>query len=97
MDKTVTLQILGRKFTFKTESQLPDANQVVAYFEESLQRVTDQFSEKEVRIDNETILVLTGLNIASENHILQKNYQDLLKRMTEKSAVVLNALEKAIS
>ena len=96
MDKTVTLQILGRKFTFQTESGMPDANQVVAYFEEAVKKVNSQFEGKQVKVDKETLLVLTGLNIASENYKLQKKYQHVLDRMTEKSAVVLSELEKAI-
>ena len=97
MDNTVTLQILGRKFTFQTESHMPDAKRVVAYYEESVRKVQDQFLDKKAAVDKETILVLTGLNIASENHLLQTKCQNLLDRMTEKSAVVLNELEKAIS
>ena len=96
MDKTVTLQIFGRKFTFQTESGMPDAENVAAHFEDAVQNVQSQFDGKPVNVDKETILVLTGLNIASEHFKLEKQYQRLLKRMTEKSAVVLSELEKAI-
>ena len=97
MDKTVTLQIIGRKFTFKTETGMPDVKKVVAHYEDAVKKVQTQFAEKQVNVDKETILVLTGLNIASENYKLQKKYQYVLDRMTEKSAVVLSELEKAIS
>lgn len=97
MDKTVTLQILGRKFTFQTESGMPDAKQVVAHFEDAVKKVQSLFVQKQVSVDKETILVLTGLNIASENYRLQKQYQHIVDRVTEKSAVVLSELEKAIT
>jgi cell division protein ZapA (FtsZ GTPase activity inhibitor) len=97
LDNTVTLQILGRKFTFQTESGMPDAEQVVAHFEDAVNKVNSQFEGKQVNVDKETLLVLTGLNIASEHYKLQKKYQHVLDRMTEKSAVVLSELEKAIS
>lgn len=96
MDKTVTLQILGRKFTFQTESGMPDAKLVVAHFEDAVKKVNSQFEGKQVKVDKETLLVLTGLNIASEHYKLQKKYQHVLDRMTEKSAVVLSELEKAM-
>jgi cell division protein ZapA (FtsZ GTPase activity inhibitor) len=96
LDKTVTLQILGRKFTFQTESGMPDAKQVVAHFENAVKKVNSQFEGKQVKVDKETLLVLTGLNIASENYKLQKKYQRVLDKMTEKSAVVLSELEKAM-
>jgi cell division protein ZapA (FtsZ GTPase activity inhibitor) len=97
LDNTVTLQILGRKFTFQTESSTPDAERIVAHFEDAVKKVQSQFADKQVNIDKETILVLTGLNIASEKHILQKKYQYAIDQMTEKSAVVLDQLEKAIA
>lgn len=97
MDNTVTLQILGRKFTFQTGSGIPDAQQVVAHFEDAVKKVQSQFADKQVSVDKETILVLTGLNIASEQYKIHQEYRDALERMTEKSAVVLSELEKAIS
>jgi cell division protein ZapA (FtsZ GTPase activity inhibitor) len=96
LDNTITLQILGRKFTFQTESGMPDAKQVVAHFEDAVKKVNSQFEGKQVKVDKETLLVLTGLNIASENYKLQKKYQHVLDKMTEKSAVVLSELEKAM-
>lgn len=97
MEQTVTLQIFGRKFTFQTESGVPDAKKVAAHFQNAVQKVQSQFDGKPVKVDRETILVLTGLNIASEHFKLEAQYQHFSKRMTEKSAVVLNELEKAIS
>lgn len=97
MEETITLQILGRKFTFQTESAVPDAKTVAARFEDAVNKVQAQFDEKLVNIDKETILILTGLNIASEHYKLEQNYRHLFNRMTEKSAVVLSELEKAMA
>jgi cell division protein ZapA (FtsZ GTPase activity inhibitor) len=97
LEKTVTLQILGRKFTFQTESGVPDAKEVAEHFKTAVRRVQSQFEGKPSFVDNETILVLTGLNIASEHFKIEKQYQLIFDRMAEKSAVVLSELEKAIS
>jgi cell division protein ZapA (FtsZ GTPase activity inhibitor) len=97
LEQTITLQIFGRKFTFQTESGLPDAQKVAARFEEAVQKVQSQFDGKPVNVDRETILVLTGLNIASEHFKREEHFNQILARMTKKSAVVLNELEKAIS
>ena len=96
MEQKVTLQILGRQFTFQTESGVPDAKKVAAHFEAAVQRVQSQFEGKPVKVDKETILILTGLNIASEHFKLEERYHHLIDRMTETSAVVLNELDKAI-
>lgn len=97
MEQTITLHILGRKYTFQTEAGIPDAKKVAAHFEEAVKKVQDQFDGKPVTVDKETILVLTGLNIASEQFKLEDRFQRLMHRMTEKSAVVLSELEKATS
>jgi cell division protein ZapA (FtsZ GTPase activity inhibitor) len=96
LEHTVTLQIFGRKFTFQTESGMPDAKKVAERFEDAVEKVQSQFDGKRVNVDRETILVLTGLNIASEHFNLEARYQHFFDRMTKKSAVVLNELDKAI-
>jgi cell division protein ZapA (FtsZ GTPase activity inhibitor) len=97
LEHTVTLQIFGRKFTFQTESGMPDAKKVAARFEDAVQKVQSQFDGKRVNVDRETILVLTGLNIASEHFKREERYHQFFDRMTKKSAVVLDELDKAIS
>ena len=97
MEKTITLQILGRTFTFQTESDGPDAKKVAAHFEDAVKKVQSQYEGKLVNVDKETILILTGLNIASEKYKLEESYQRFFRNMTEKSAVVLNELEKAMA
>ena len=96
MEKTVTLQIFGRKFTFQTESGTPEAKKVAALFEDAVQKVQSQFDGKPGKVDRETMLVLTGLNIASEHFKCEARYNQFFNRMTQKSAVVLSELEKAI-
>jgi len=96
LEQKVTLHIFGRQFTFQTESGVPDAKKVAALFEKAVQRVQSQFDGKPVNVDKETILILTGLNIASEHHKLEERYHLLIDRMTETSAVVLDELDKAI-
>ena len=97
MGQTITLQILGRAFTFQTESEVPDAKKVAAHFEDAVNKMQAQYGGKLVTVDRETILILTGLNIASEYYKMEDRYQRFFSRMTEKSAVVLNELDKAIA
>jgi cell division protein ZapA (FtsZ GTPase activity inhibitor) len=97
LNKTVTLNLFGRKFTFQTDPNDPNAQAVADHFETAVRKVQTQFDGQKVNVDKETVLVLTGLNIASEHFKLEKRYEHLIDRMTEKSAVVLSELEKAIS
>ncbi len=97
MEQTITLHILGRTFTFQTESDVPDARKVAARFEDAVKKVQSQYKGKLVNVDKETILILTGLNIASEKYKLEERHQRFFRRMTEKSAVVLSELEKAVA
>jgi cell division protein ZapA (FtsZ GTPase activity inhibitor) len=97
LEQTVTLQIFGRKFTFQTESGMPDAKKVAAHFEDAVQKVQSQFEGKPGTVDRETMLVLTGLNIASEHFKREERYHQFVNRVTEKSAVVLSELEKAMA
>lgn len=95
MEHTVTLQLFGRKFTFQTEPEVADADRVAARFTDAVEKVRAQFDGTPVNVDKETILIITGLNMVSDYDKLERRYQRLLNRLTEKSAVVLSALEKA--
>jgi cell division protein ZapA (FtsZ GTPase activity inhibitor) len=95
LEHTVSLQLFGRKFTFQTEPGVSDAERVAARFTDAVEKVQAQFDGKPVKVDKETILIITGLNMISDYDKLERRYQRLLNRVTEKSAVVLSALEKA--
>jgi cell division protein ZapA (FtsZ GTPase activity inhibitor) len=60
-------------------------------------KVQSQFDGKPGNVDRETILVLTGLNIASEHFKREERYHQFFNRVTKKSAVVLSELEKAMA
>ena len=93
----VTLQILGRSFTFQTDSGEPESNMVSERFQRAVQEIQSQFDQKSIHVDRETVLVLTGLNIASENFKCAERYKQLLRQITEKSTVVLKQLEMGIN
>jgi cell division protein ZapA (FtsZ GTPase activity inhibitor) len=97
LEKTITLQILGRTYTFQIESGARDAQKVATHFEDAVNKVQSQYNGKMVHVDKETILILAGLKMASEHYQLEDRYQRCFNRMTEKSAVVLNELEKAMA
>lgn len=93
MGQMVTLQILGRSFTFQTDSGEPEADMVAAVFQEAVQKIQSQFEQKSIHVDRETVLVLTGLNIASENFKCEERYKQLLRQISKRSTVVLKQLE----
>jgi cell division protein ZapA (FtsZ GTPase activity inhibitor) len=94
LEQTVTLQLFGRDFIFQTDSRSPDADKVTANFKEAVHKVESQLKSRTVIVDKETILILAGLNIASEFNKLEKRYHALVDRVTEKAAVVLSELDK---
>ena len=97
MNNTVTLDIFGRKFTFHADPNDQDASTVAKSFEAAVRKVEKQFENKKANVDKEALLVLTGLNLASEKFKTEKRYRELINRMSEKSAMVLSELNKAIS
>jgi cell division protein ZapA (FtsZ GTPase activity inhibitor) len=95
VEQTVTLKILGREYAFKNETGDPDAPEVATFFEDAVQKIQLQFTNKKIRADKETLLILTGLNIASDLYKSKKRHHHLIKRMNQSTTSVINALEKA--
>jgi cell division protein ZapA (FtsZ GTPase activity inhibitor) len=93
--KTVTLKVLGREYTFKNETDDSEAPDVAAYFEDAVRKVKTQFLNKKIHVDKETVLILAGLNIASDLYKEKKRQHQLINRMNQSTLSVLNALEKA--
>lgn len=93
MDQTVTIDVLGQPFTFKTDSKVSEAKAVADYVAKSVQDVQTQCGGQVPTPDKRAILILAALNITSELFDLKKKHQGLLEDINQRSAQLLNTLE----
>ncbi len=96
MNHLVTLKIFGRKFTFKTENEGANAKKIAAHFENEVAKVEKQIMTKSKAVDKRTILVLAGMNMASEYYSLKKKHSELLDCLEKRSAAVISELDESL-
>jgi cell division protein ZapA len=92
-DQTVTIDVLGQPFSFKTDSSVSEARAVAEFVAGSVRAVQKQCSGQVPTPDKRAILILTALNIASELFDLKKKHQGLLEDINQRSEQLLNTLE----
>jgi cell division protein ZapA len=96
LDQTVTIDLLGQPFTFKTDSSLSEAKAVADFFAKSVIDVQTQCGGQVPTPDKRAILILAALNITSELFDLKKKHQGLLEDINQRSAQLINTLETQV-
>ena len=89
MEQLVTIEIFGRPYTFKAESEATKAKEVVDFLKREITKVETQQSGKSPGITKLAILILAALNIANENFDLKMNHSELLEQISERSAKLI--------
>ena len=88
----MTIEVLGQPFTFKTDSDVSEANTVAEFVAKSANDVSVQCASQVPKPDKRAILILTALNISSELLDLKKKHQELVDHINQRSAHLLDTL-----
>ena len=96
LEELVTIELLGQKFTFKTDSDTVNAKEVADFLVKEVQRVETQQSGQSSNITRFAILISAALNIVNKNFELKMKHADLLKDITERSAKLIGMLDERI-
>lgn len=96
MEQLVTIELFGQPYTFKTESDVADAQEVADYLVKEVTKIETQHSSKS-SVTKLATLILAALNIANENIELKKNHSDLLKDISKRSTNLMHSLNTAVN
>ena len=96
MEQLVTIEIFGRPYTFKAESEATKAKEVVDFLKREITKVETQQSGKSPGITKLAILILAALNIANENFDLKTNHSELFEQISERSARLNRRLDDCL-
>jgi len=92
LDQLLTIEILGKPFTFKTDSDIAEAREMADFLVKSVQQATAECSTKTQLPDNRAILILAALNITNEYFEFKKKHQQLVSDLSQRSTKMLNTL-----
>lgn len=93
MEELVTIELFGRSYTFKAESEIMMAKDVADYLVKEVNRVEKQQSVKSSNISKLAIMILAALNIANENMELKKIHSDFMHTISKQSSDLIRSLD----
>jgi len=96
LEQLVTIDLLGQSYTFKTDSEVSKAKEVVDFLENEVKKVESQHSLKTLDITKFTILILAALNIANKNFEIKRNDSEFFNDISQRLNRMISTLDKNI-
>ena len=96
MDQLVTIELFGKPYTFKAESEVNKAKEVADLLTKEVSRVQSQQSGDSSATSQLTTLMLAALNIAHQNMELENNYSKFLQDISERSAKLIRKIDDCV-
>jgi len=96
LEQIVTIQLFGRPYTFKVESEGAKAREVADYLVSEVAKVEGKHSNRTSDTSKLAVLISAALNITSEHVELKRNHSSLLQDISEKSANLLRLLDQTV-
>ena len=93
MEQLVTIELFGKQYTFKAESEVNQAEEVADLLAKEVSRIDSQQSGKSSATSNLTTLMLAALNIAHQNVELENRYSKLIQDLSERSQRLISQLD----
>lgn len=97
MENLITIELFGRCYTFKTESDVTRAKMIADSLLKEVTRIQEKESGGSLELNNLTILILAALNIASENFELKQNQAELINKVAQKSDHLLKLIDSGFN
>ncbi len=94
MGQFITIQLFGRPYTFKAETDETKATEIAGYLANEVAKVEGKNPGQISDISKLAILISAALNITSDHMEMKKNYLSLLQDISERSANLLRLLER---
>ena len=96
MDQLVTIELFGKPYTFKAESEVEKAKEVADLLTKEVSRVENQQTGEPSTASQLTTLMLAALNIAYQNMELENNYSNILQDISERSAKLIRKINDCV-
>ena len=96
MDQLVTIELFGKPYTFKAESEVEKAKEVAGLLTKEVSRVESQQTGEASTASQLTTLMLAALNIAYQNMELEQNYSKFLQDISERSSKLIRKIDDCV-
>ena len=96
MEQLVTIELFGRPYTFKAQSEAAKAQKVADVLVNEVANVQSDQRGEASSVTQTATLIIAALNIANENVELKAHYEELLQDISKRSAALISELDARI-
>ena len=96
MEQLVTIELFGKKHTFKAESDVQQAREIAELLVKEVSRIESQQSGMPSAESNLTTLMLAALNIAHQNLEQEDRHLKFRQDLSERSLNLIRQLDDCI-
>lgn len=96
MEQLVTIELFGRPFTFKAESEVKHLKEVADFLVQEVSRVEKLQSSQSKSTSKLAIMILTALNLSNDNMEMKKSHSDVLKDISERTTELIHRLDSVV-
>jgi cell division protein ZapA (FtsZ GTPase activity inhibitor) len=96
LDQIVTIELFGQTHTFKSNSEVTQAEEVADFLIQEVHRVEGQQTDQSSNMSKLTILMLAALNIANEHIELKRNHYKFLDDVSNRTANLIRTLDNSV-
>lgn len=97
MGQHATIELFGRSYSLKAESDTVSAQTVADYLLGEVEKVESLYPGLQSRMSKLDIMILVAMNISSENIEQKKEKSVLLKEIFDRSSGLINRLDNCLS
>ena len=96
MEQLVTIELFGKPYTFKAESEVKKAKEVAEVLAKEVSRIESQQSGESSTASDLTTLMMAALNIAHQNLELENNHSKFIQDITQRSAELIRKIDECV-
>jgi len=96
LEQFVKIDIFGKQYTFKAETECSQAKEVADFLVKEVRRVELRQPDFPASYNQLGVMILTALNIADDNIKIKKNHSEFLHEISGKSAKLLSKLDDCL-
>ena len=96
MEQLVTIELFGRPYTFKAQSEAAKAQKVADVLVNEVANVQSDQRGEASSVTQTATLIIAALNIANKNVELKAYYEGLLQDISKRSAALISDLDARI-
>ena len=97
MDEIVTIELFGEEFKFKLGEQIEDARTIAVNFKEYVTQAEQHIKYASSDRKKLTVLLLAGMNLAKDYHMLKEEHSKLEEKVTDKISSLIRRIDTEIS